>query len=60
MIMLALSERNFPIMNYLNNAGIEKFKPLIEEFALLKNLRVELLADQSHINEYNNGAYAKS
>lgn len=46
--------------NCLNNAGIEKFKPLIEEFALLKNLRVELLADQSHINEYNNGAYAKS
>lgn len=45
--------------NCLNNAGIEKFKPLIETFALLKNLRDELLADKSHIDEYNKGAYIK-
>lgn len=43
--------------NCLNNAGIKKFKPLIEEYAMLKNLRSELLADIKHEEMYENGAY---
>lgn len=43
--------------NCLNYAGKEKFKPLIETYALLKNLRDELLVDEEHENLYQPGAY---
>lgn len=42
--------------NCLTN-GLEKFKPLVEKYALLKNLRAELLADEKHRERYENGAY---
>lgn len=43
--------------NCLNYAGKEKFKPLIESYALLKNLRDELLVDAEHEKLYQHGAY---
>ena len=41
--------------------GIEenKFKPLIEKYAIFNNLRKELLVKEEHLNEYNDGAYKK-
>ena len=43
--------------NCLNNTGNEKFKPLIERYALLKNIHIESLVDEKHKMEYENGAY---
>jgi hypothetical protein len=43
--------------NCLSENGKEKFKPLIERYALLKNLRSELLVDEKHWSLYNKGAY---
>ena len=43
--------------NCLNNTGNEKFKPLIEQYALLKNICIESLVDEEHKMEYKNGAY---
>lgn len=43
--------------NCLNYAGKEKFKPLVETYALLKNLRDELLVDEEHEYLYQPGAY---
>lgn len=43
--------------NCLNYAGKEKFKPLLETYALLKNLRDELLVDAEHEKLYQPSAY---
>lgn len=39
--------------------GIEenKFKPLIEKYAIFNNLREDLLAKEDHYKLYNDGAY---
>lgn len=47
--------------NALSDMGIEKFKPLIEEFALLKTVPQNLLLDKErHPALYSRGAYAKA
>lgn len=46
--------------NCLSDNGKDKFKPLIEKYALLKNLRFELLAKPEHENLYDNSAYEKT
>ena len=43
--------------NCISKNGIEKFKPLIEHYSLLKNLPTNLIADQSHYNLYNKKAF---
>jgi hypothetical protein len=43
--------------NCLSGYGKEKFKPLIEQYAILKNLRTELLVDESHRSNYKEDAY---
>lgn len=43
--------------NCLSLAGKDKFKPLIERYALLKNLRKELLIDKKHLSQYDSSAY---
>lgn len=43
--------------NCLTSNGAEKFKPLIEKYALLKNLRDELLASMIHKEKYNKSAF---
>lgn len=45
--------------NALSPYGNIKFKPLIEEYALLKNIRPELLVKPEHYNLYNECAYHK-
>lgn len=42
--------------------GVEenKFKSLIEKYAIFNNLRKDLLAKEEHLNEYNDGAYKKT
>lgn len=45
--------------NSLSPNGENKFKPLIEKYALLKNLRKDLLANKDYCGYYANGAYEK-
>ena len=45
--------------NCLSSNGKEKFKPLIEKYALLKNMNTSLVFNQSHLNEYKKSAYGK-
>jgi len=46
--------------NGLADTGRDKFKPLIEEFSLLKNLPTQHLLDHRHVNLYAAGAFAGS
>ena len=46
--------------NGLADTGRDKFKPLIEEFSLLKNLPTQHLLDHRHVNLYATGAFAGS
>jgi hypothetical protein len=43
--------------NCLHENGNEKFKPLIEKYALFKNIDGSLVINQEHLNEYASGAY---
>lgn len=43
--------------NCLSDKGKDKFKPLIEHYAIFKNIRVELLAKAEDKNLYNQGAF---
>ncbi len=43
--------------NCLSPYGKEKFKPLIEEYALLKNMNTDLVINQNHLQEYDSKAY---
>jgi len=46
--------------NCLSSVGNEKFKPLVEEFALLKNMSARHLIDRSHKQFYESSAYKPS
>lgn len=43
--------------NSLSEYGNEKFKPLVEKYALLKNMRKDLLVDKNDLNKYNSDAF---
>ena len=43
-----------------NEIEENKFKPLIEKYAIFNNLREGLLAKEEHLEEYNDGAYKKT
>ncbi len=43
--------------NCLSSMGVEKFKPLIEKYSLLKTLPGEFLIDQRHADLYEERAY---
>jgi len=45
---LSSYEQVFLFYNCLSKQGIEKFKPLVEEFSLLENMPQELLLNPSH------------
>jgi hypothetical protein len=45
--------------NYLSGLGREKFKPLVEEFALLKNVPIDGLMERSHEVLYEPAAFGK-
>ena len=44
--------------NCLTHLGEEKFKPLIEKYALLKNMPIDELIDESHTRWYTTDAFA--
>lgn len=47
--------------NCLSSHGREKFKPLVERYALLKNMDKKLLIDEElHVNFFSNSAYGVS
>jgi hypothetical protein len=46
--------------NSITSFGKEKFKPLIEEFHLLKTVPKNLLIDSTHKNFYNETAFSKN
>lgn len=43
--------------NCLHENGKDKFKPLIEKYAIFKNLDSNLLINAEHLDEYKRGAY---
>ena len=45
--------------NCLSSNGVEKFKPLIEKYAIFNNIREDLLAKDEHYNLYSQTAYEK-
>jgi hypothetical protein len=45
--------------NCLHNNGVEKFKPLIEKYALFKNIDRSLIINQDHLEAYKKGAYGE-
>ncbi|WP_157972910.1 putative phage abortive infection protein [Aureibaculum luteum] len=45
--------------NCLHINGNEKFKPLIEKYAIFKNIDTSLLLNQEHLEKYKKGAYGK-
>ena len=46
--------------NGLSDYGVEKLKPLIERYAMLKNLRDDLLVDGVDVGSYAESAYRKT
>ena len=46
--------------NGLSDYGVEKLKPLIERYAMLKNLRYDLLVDDVDVGNYAESAYRKT
>ena len=46
--------------NCLSELGNKKFKPLVEEFALFKNLPPDLMLDKSHYNLYDSKAWGEN
>lgn len=43
--------------NCLSSHGVDKFKPLVEEYAMLNNIREELLANTARLEQYAITAY---
>lgn len=43
--------------NCISEYGCEKFKPLVEKYALFKNIRVRSLISINHYSEFEKGAY---
>ncbi len=56
---LSSHELTFLFYNCLSNHGNKKFKPLIEKYALLKNMNSNLIFNPEHIAEYNICAYGE-
>lgn len=46
--------------NGLSEYGVQKLKPLIERYAMLKNLRKDLLVEDVDVGHYDNSAYNKT
>lgn len=58
-IRAQLSDMEIALLFYncLSEFGSEKFKPLVEKYALLDNLQEDLLFEKDHRNLYSLGAY---
>ena len=55
----SLSQHELVLLFYngLSDNGSDNFKPLIEKYSLMNNLRTELLAKEVHKNNYSGSAY---
>lgn len=62
LIRAQLSVQELLLLHYncLTDLGLDKFKPLIEEYALLKALPVELLIKSVHADLYHPSAFGRS
>lgn len=58
--MLSRYELVWLYYNGLSDYGVEKLKPLIERYAMLKNLRKDLLVEGVDVGNYANSAYEKN
>lgn len=56
---LSSNEQVLLFYNCLHENGKEKFKPLIEKYALFKNIDRSLIFNEEHFNEYDASAYGK-
>ncbi len=54
---LSSHEQVLLFYNCLHKNGLKKFKPLIERYAIFKNLDRELIFSPNHLNEYKNSAF---
>jgi hypothetical protein len=54
---LSSHELTMLFYNCLSEHGVEKFKPLVEHYALLKNMDTRLLIDRQHADFYAPSAY---
>lgn len=57
---LSSYEQALLFYNCLHSNGNEKFKPLIENYALFKNLNTSLILRENHLNEYSKNAYGQT
>lgn len=58
--MLSRYELVWLYYNGLSEYGVDKFKPLIERYAILKSLREDLLVEGVDVGHYENSAYNKT
>lgn len=58
--MLSRYELVWLYYNGLSEYGVDKFKPLIERYAMLKNLREDLLVEGVDVGHYEDSAYTKT
>ena len=58
--MLSRYELVWLYYNGLSEYGVDKFKPLIERYAMLKNLREDMLVEGVDVGHYENSAYTKA
>jgi hypothetical protein len=56
---LSSFEQMLLFYNCLHSNGVEKFKPLIEKYALFKNIDESLIVNEKHLECYKRGAYGK-
>lgn len=58
--MLSRYELVWLFYNGLSDYGMQKFKPLIERYAMLKSLRKDLLVEGVDVGDYDDSAYKKT
>lgn len=56
---LSSHELTLIFYNCLADYGSEKFKPLIEKYAMLKNMNTDLVFNPEHLTEYEDSAYGR-
>lgn len=57
---LSAYEQVMLFYNCLSDQGSDKFKPLVEKYALLNNLDLELLLEERHSHYFEPGAYVRT
>lgn len=62
LIRAQLSDQELVVLFYncLSDLGSSKFKPLVEKYALLKNMSFDLLMGVEHVYLYSDGAFGKN